>query len=135
MSAVLALVLSSANAADCTATQAVEAFAAAADTRNAAALESLLHPDFRVVFSMKGSSEASLLSRSVWFSMFNEGKIGGVPRSLTVVSATPDRGLSVVVAALDGASGRFESTYTVVRDAAGCRILQDAVLYTPPAAK
>lgn len=139
MSTVLALALSSeataATAAECTATQTVEAFALAADTRDASALELLLHPEFRVVFSMKGSNEASVLPRSTWFGMFHQGKIGGVPRSLTVSSASADRGLSVVMATLEGASGRFESVYTVVRDNSGCRILQDAVIFTPPANK
>jgi hypothetical protein len=137
MTTMLIAALSSglAHANNCTPTDTVKAFAQAADVREANTLETLLHPEFRVVFSMSGSQDASLLPRATWFKMLGEGKIGGTPRSLTVHSSAQNAGVSTVQATLNGASGRFESVYTVLHTPSGCQIVQDAVVYTPPASK
>lgn len=112
--------------------QAVRAFCAAADTRDAENLERLLHPEFRVVFTAKGSTSAAILPRSAWFGMLREGKLGGVPRDTVILNATSEAGLAVVRATMQGASGRFESSFTVVREPEGYRIVQDAVMFTAP---
>ena len=111
-------------------TQIVTAFSTAADARDTDTLERLLHPDFRAVLTV-GGGDALVLSRAAWFGMLRDGKIGGVPRTLRVERAEDDGPVSTVVAALDGASGRFASTFTVVRDAQGRRIIQDALVFTP----
>lgn len=117
--------------AECTPVGLVRAFAKAADARDGAALERLLHPEFRVVFNLKGSTESAVLPRATWFSMLEAGKLGGVPRTLTIHSSSAEKGLATVVATLDGASGRFESAFTTLEDAGCRRIVQDAVVFTP----
>lgn len=109
----------------------VAAFAAAGDARDVPALEGLLHPDFRVAFTVKGKPGLTVMSRAQYLGAAKAGKIGGDTRALTVERARIDGDLALVEGRLVGAKATFSATWTLARTAEGWRLLQDAVVFAP----
>lgn len=66
--------------------QSVEAFRKAGDERNLAAINSLLHRDFRLVAYFGEATEGVAMDKAAYAGALKAGKIGGKPRSLKIVS-------------------------------------------------
>lgn len=111
----------------------VTAFAAAGDGRDVSALEGLLHPDFRVAFTVRGKPGLTLMSRAQYVGAAKAGKIGGDRRTLTIDRVRVSGDLAQVEGRLAGARADFDGTWTLVRTEAGWRLLQDAVVFAPRA--
>ena len=109
----------------------VTAFAAAGDARDVARLEAVLHPDFRVAFTVKGKPGLTMMDRAAYLGAAKAGKIGGDTRTLTVDRVHIADDLALVQGRLAGARAEFDATWTLVRTEKGWRLLQDAVVFAP----
>ncbi|MEM1025800.1 MAG: nuclear transport factor 2 family protein [Myxococcota bacterium] len=112
---------------------AIAAFVQAGDDQDPAALEPVLHPEFRVVFRMAGSNELTVLDRGTYAQLLEAKKIGGDARRLKVLSMKQRDGLAEATVQLDGAKARFEGHMTLVRTPSGWKLIQDATLFSPKA--
>ncbi|MCB9676348.1 MAG: nuclear transport factor 2 family protein [Alphaproteobacteria bacterium] len=121
------LISNLAAAADCGPVQAVEAFVKAADTRDADALERLLHPAFRAVVHVQGKEGVDVLDRETWLSLLRAGKIGGTERQASVEAVVQGDGIATVKGRLVAPTMRFDSTWTVTSGPT-CQLVQDATV-------
>ncbi len=127
----LTLWMAAAMAADCTPSTLARAFAAAGDAGDAVALESLLHPEFRVVFTVAGSPETTVLGRETYLQMVREGQLGGKPRTFEVEQVRGSGALHIVSVQLGSSALRFASDWTVVRHEGRCQLIADTTVATP----
>jgi hypothetical protein len=111
----------------------LEKFAAATEKRDVSALQSMLHPAFRVVFTVSGTGETTLLDRDTWLGMLAEGKIGGTHRPVEVQSTRGQGPLRTIEASLLCKNGRFDSIHTWVVHEGRQTLFQDATVFTPSA--
>lgn len=123
------LVLSSAFAGPAAPTDAVDTFVRAGDARDVSALETVLHPDFRVVAQMPDG--VSVLPRATYLSLIQGGKIGGVPRTADYDVVMHQGDLATVKGTLDSAAAHFDCTWTLAKGEGGWTVIQDAVVYSP----
>ncbi len=94
----------------------VEAFSAAGDQQDAAALESLLHPGFRsVVHRAFGSEETSLMTRDVYLQLIREKKIGGDKRNVYLLQMDQLQNLAQVKVIMAGEKLHFTSYLSLVK--------------------
>jgi Putative lumazine-binding len=109
------------------ATQVIEAFARAADRRDVAALEQVLHPSFRTLFTLDAAKPPTQLDRAQFLGMVREGKIGGADRQVVVSGlATADRFASAS-ARMQHKDASFEGVYALVEQDGRWWLLQEAV--------
>jgi Putative lumazine-binding len=117
------------------ATQVIEAFARAADRRDVAALEQVLHPAFRVMFTLDPGKAPTQLDRAQFLGMVREGKIGGADRQVVVSGvATADRFASAS-ARMEHKDASFEGVYALVEQDGRWWLLQEAVTMKTGAAR
>lgn len=109
----------------------VERFAEAADARDLDALESVLHPDFRVSFVVKGTAQAQAMDRASYLGLAREGKIGGDRRRVKISSVEVNGELAFVRVRLTGAAAQFESMQTLLLSDGQWRVLNETVLFSP----
>jgi Putative lumazine-binding len=110
------------------ATQVIEAFARAADRRDVAGLEQVLHPSFRVMFALDAAKPPTQLDRAQFLAMVREGKIGGADRQVLVSGlATTDRFASAS-ARMQHKDASFEGVYALVEQDGRWWLLQEAVV-------
>ncbi len=110
---------------------AVRAFAAAADARDLPALDAILHPDFRVLFTSAGVQGVKTLPRALYLQLAREGKVGGVPREVNVSDMRGRADLAWAEVRLDGAAATFTSVMTLARTDARWLVIEDATVYAP----
>jgi hypothetical protein len=109
------------------ATQVIEAFARAADRRDVAGLEQVLHPSFRVMFALDAAKPPTQLDRAQFLGMVRDGKIGGADRQVVVSGfATTDRFASAS-ARMQHKDASFEGVYALVEQDGRWWLLQEAV--------
>jgi hypothetical protein len=111
----------------------LEKFAAATEKRDVDTLQELLHPAFRVVFTVSGTGQTTLLDRDTWMGLLAEGKIGGNPRAVEVQSTHGQGPLRTVEARLSCETGRFDSVHTWLVHEGRPTLFQDATVFTPSA--
>jgi Putative lumazine-binding len=117
------------------ATQVIEDFARAADRRDVAALEQVLHPSFRVMFTLDAAKPPTLLDRAQFLGMVRDGKIGGADRQVVVSGfATTDRFASAS-ARMQHKDASFEGVYALVEQDGRWWLLQEAVTMKTGAAR
>lgn len=106
-------------------------FARAGDARDVPAIEAVLHPAFRVAFTVKGKPGLTLMSRADYIGAAKAGRIGGDTRALTIDRVRVQDDLAVVEGRLAGSKADFQVAWTLARTPEGWRLLQDAVVFAP----
>jgi Putative lumazine-binding len=114
------------------ATQLIKAFARAADRREVPALEALLHPGFRVVFTTPNAPPA-ILDRAQFMQMVRDGKIGGADRSVTVSNVGLVEGYASATASMAHTKASFQGAYALIERNGQWQLLQETVLMVPVA--
>jgi hypothetical protein len=115
------------------ATQLIKAFAQAADRREVPALEALLHPGFRVVFTTAPNAPPVILDRAQFMQMVRDGKIGGADRSVTVSNVGLVEGYASATASMAHAKASFQGAYALIERNGQWQLLQETVLMVPVA--
>lgn len=108
---------------------AVRAYVAGADAQDTAAVEKTVHPAFRVVASMGGTGEISLMSKADYLKLLDAKKIGGAKRKVTMEWTKQKGNIAFVKAVLDSDAARFDALYTVVRHEGRWVVVEDAVRF------
>ena len=109
------------------AANALKAFARAADRRDVPALETILHPAFRVVFTSGAGGAPVALDRAQYLQMVRDGKVGGADRTVTVQVAEPAGAFVAARAVMERPDAVFEGVYTLVQRGTEWQLLQEAV--------
>jgi hypothetical protein len=109
----------------------IESFAAAADRRDVAALESILHPEFRVLFAVKAGAAPTQLTRAQYLQLLRDGKLGGKSRVVTVSSVTGVEGFAAATTTMQHDAARFQGVYSLIQHDNRWWLLQETVLMTP----
>jgi ketosteroid isomerase-like protein len=115
--------------------QTIRAFAQNSDRSQADALDSLLHPDFRVVFSMAPGGKPTTLDRKQYLQMVRDGKVGGVQRQVALSSVSVTNGFAQGTALMDRPDASFQGVYSLIQRDGQWLLLQEAVLMTVKPAK
>lgn len=109
------------------ATQVIEAFARAADRRDVAALEQVLHPSFRVLFTVDTTKAPTQLDRAQFLGMVRDGKIGGADRQVLVSGFAATDRFASASARMQRKDASFEGVYALVEQDGRWWLLQEAV--------
>jgi Putative lumazine-binding len=115
------------------ATQLIKAFAQAADRREVPALEALLHPGFRVIFTTAPNAAPVILDRAQFMKMVRDGKIGGADRSVNVASVGVVAGYASATATMAHSNANFQGAYSLIEHNGQWQLLQETVLMVPVA--
>ncbi|NOS55262.1 MAG: DUF4440 domain-containing protein [Cyclobacteriaceae bacterium] len=100
--------------------QVTKQFAKAGDLRDVAQLKNLLHDDFRLAMNrLFGSETVTLLTKSAYLKMIEDGKLGGDSRSVQILSIDITENNAAVKVAMKGKALTFQSYYHMVKNAAG----------------
>lgn len=114
------------------ASRVAERFARAADARDVETLEEVLHPAFRVVFTVEGSAQAQVMEREAYLAGIRSGTFGGTPRRGEWTTVSLHGALAHVRGTLNGGGAHFESHFIVVKSSDGWQLIEDATVFTPP---
>lgn len=93
---------------------AVRQLAQAADVRDAATTEKLLHTQYRVTFAVRGKPGVNTIDRAGYLGMMKAGKLGGVPRTVDIAWQNSDGQFAQVRGQMKGAHATFETMWTLV---------------------
>jgi hypothetical protein len=110
--------------------QTIRAFAQGSDSSQADALDSLLHSDFRVVFSMAPGGKPTTLDRKQYLQMVRDGKVGGAQRQVALSSISVANGFAQGTALMDRPDASFQGVYSLIQRDGQWLLLQEAVLMT-----
>ena len=110
--------------------QVVEAFFAAADNHHLSRLNSLLHPQFRLVVT-RPDMELQTADRQEYMALMMSRIIGGMPRRIDDVATrvSGDRALSHVK--LEGPHASFDAMQTFVREDGKWMLIHSLIQYDP----
>jgi Putative lumazine-binding len=117
------------------ATQLIEAFARAADRRDVAALEQVLHPTFRTLFTLDAAKPPTQLDRAQFLGMVRDGKIGGADRQVVVSGLATTERFASASARMQHKDASFEGVYALVEQDGRWWLLQEAVTMKTGAAR
>ena len=108
----------------------VQAFYRAADRQDLEALDSLLHPEFRLVVT-RPDMEAQVVDKQEFLVLMMTNLIGGRVRTIDgiEVRASGDRALAHVT--LEGPSAAFDAMQTYVKDGSRWTLLHSLTQYDP----
>lgn len=110
--------------------QTIRAFAQSSDRSQADVLDGLLHPDFRVVFSMAAGGKPTTLDRKQYLQMVRDGKVGGAQRQVALSSISVANGFAQGTALMDRPDASFQGVYSLIQRDGQWLLLQEAVLMT-----
>jgi hypothetical protein len=100
--------------------QVVNQFAKAGDARDVVQLKALLHDEFRLAMNrLFGSQTVTLLTKTAYLKMMEEGKLGGDSRTVQILSIDITENNAAVKVALKGKALTFQSYYHLVKNVAG----------------
>jgi Putative lumazine-binding len=116
------------------ATQVIQGFAQASDRSDAAALDALLHPSFRVVFSMGATGAPTTLERKAYLQMVRDGKIGGAQRRVAITNVAAASGFATAAAEMVRPDAVFNGVYSLIEQGGRWMLLQEAVRMSPTGA-
>lgn len=117
------------------ATQVIEAFARAADRRDVAALEQVLHPTFRTLFTLDAAKPPTQLDRAQFLGMVRDGKIGGADRQVVVSGLATTERFASASARMQHKDASFEGVYALLEQDGRWWLLQEAVTMKTGAAR
>jgi Putative lumazine-binding len=106
-------------------------FAQASDRSDAAALEALLHPSFRVIFNIGTAGTPTKLERNQYLQMVREGKVGGASRHVVVTQIAAVGGFGTAVAEMVRPDAIFNGVYSFIEQDGRWLLLQEAVRMSP----
>ena len=90
------------------------------DQQDAAALEAILHPEFRTVANrLFGAEEVSLMSKDLYLQLIRDKKIGGDERQLYILDLAVVGNNATVKAVFQGATLQFTTFLTLVKSTEG----------------
>lgn len=108
-------------------TAVTQSFCTAGDQQDASAMEKLLHPDFRTLFTFGQAGEAAQLPRDQYIEMIRAKKFGGDARTVQIKSTERvSDNVAYVKASLVGKKATLHSLLILVRHQGHWRIYQDA---------
>jgi Putative lumazine-binding len=97
-------------------TAAIQTFSRAADQQDASALDGVLHPQYRaVVHRVFGSSDLSLMDKSLYLQLIRDKKIGGDTRDIHLLEVDVVHNIAQVRAVLQGKALRFQTYISLVK--------------------
>lgn len=107
--------------------QAAHQFAKAADDRNLAQLDEILHDHFRVVANRLGeSTTVNLLTKPLYLQLIADGKLGGDKRAVKIESIEIIQNNAAVRVTLTGKTLTIQSFYHFVKNEKGdWQLIQD----------
>ena len=108
----------------------VEAFFRAADGQDLETLDSLLHPEFRLVVT-RPDMEVQVVDKQEFLVLMMTNLIGGRARTIDEIEArvSGDRALAHVT--LEGPSAKFDAMQTYVKDGSRWTLLHSLTQYDP----
>ena len=96
--------------------KAITQFVKAGDVRDLVSLDQAMHSGFRVVLNNAfGSNKIDILSKEAYLAMIKEGKIGGTPRKIEIVSVETADNIATAKVKLESDKLRFTSLYSLVK--------------------
>jgi Putative lumazine-binding len=110
--------------------QTIQTFAQASDRRETAALEAILHPAFRVVFTTKPGTPPTTLDRAQYLQMMRDGKIGGADRKVSVSTLSVAGDFAASTALMVRPDASFQGVYSLIEQGGRWLLLQEAVQMT-----
>ena len=102
----------------------------AGDTRDVTKLDEVLHKDYQLLFTMKGTKKFFSGNKASYISMAKAGKIGGEKRRVKFLGIERFDHYAIVRAKVYGQKLSFKGVYTFVNTEDGWRLIRDAVLAT-----
>ncbi len=111
--------------------QRIEAFRNAGDTRDAAAIDTVLHKDFRLVAYMGDAVEGMVIDKAGYTGALAAGKMGGTKRELTIVSVEIRGNHAVCKLRMQSNALKFENYMQWVMTAGGWQLLNDLTHAVP----
>ncbi len=100
--------------------EAIHHFVSAADQRNSAEMDKVLHKDFRAVVNrLFGSTEVSIMNKTLYLDLLKQGKIGGDNRTVEINSVNLEGNNAVVRASFSGKELKFNTFIQLVKDTEG----------------
>lgn len=117
------------------ATQVIEDFARAADRRDVVALEKVLHPSFRVMFTIDTAKPPTQLDRAQFLGMVRDGKIGGADRQVMISGFSSADRFATASARMQHKDASFEGVYALIEQDGRWWLLQEAVTMKTGAAR
>jgi len=110
----------------------ITAYATALDHQDAAAAETFLDPEFRIVLNNHNNSgTTSILSRAQYLDMIREGKAGGVKRSISFLLTDLHENAAVVKVRLEGEKSVFTNYYSLLKRDDQWLVVNDIPQITP----
>lgn len=105
----------------------LEHFVTAGDARNTDQLDTLLHPQFRVVANqLMGSTTVSIITKDQYLTLMKEGKLGGDKRTLQIESVEIIGKNASAKVKITGKALTFESFYHLIQTPEGqWQLVQD----------
>ncbi|MCO4772653.1 MAG: nuclear transport factor 2 family protein [Deltaproteobacteria bacterium] len=107
---------------------AVEAFKRGGESRDVASLGSVLHEDFRVLFTWTHEPGVTRLDKAGYLGLLEAGKIGGTAGTIEFADVQVRDEIAIAEATIVRGDARFESSFTLLRGEQGWTIVQDAVV-------
>ncbi len=106
----------------------VRAFSRAGDQQDAPAMQNILHPEFRTLFTFGRAGDATLLPREQYLAMLRAKKLGGDIRTVYVSEVQrPSHNVAYVKSTLVGKKGTLHSLMILVRHKDRWTVYQDSV--------
>ena len=106
--------------------EAVQQYITAGDLRNPESLDSILHPQFRVVANqLLGNSEVSIITKDQYLQLVRAGKLGGDNRTVETTSVQIIHNNAAVTVKLKGKALSFESLYHLIKINNTWQIVED----------
>jgi len=109
----------------------IEAFRTAGDERNVAALEALLHKDFRLLAYFGAATDAAAMDKAAYTGALKAGKIGGKPRTLKILSVDVRGNQAACRISMESAELRFDNYMHWVKTERGWQLLNDLTHAVP----
>jgi Putative lumazine-binding len=117
------------------AVQVIETFARAADRRDVEGLERVLHPSFRILFTVDATKPPKQLDRAQFLALVREGKIGGQDRQVQVSAISAGERFATAAARMEHKGASFDGVYALVEQEGRWWLLQEAVMMKTGAAR
>ena len=112
--------------------QVINQFVQAGDDRNVPRLETLLHPEHRIILSrFRGSTETAILSRATYLDMIGAGKLGGEKRTVSIQSIDALAHTASARVILETDKQRFRTVYLFVKTGDAWQLITDMPVLEP----
>lgn len=108
----------------------VRGFLAAADRQDVSGVAEHVHPDFRVVYTVRDKSGTTVLDGATYKKLLADKKIGGKPRTVKVIGVEREDQLAFVRARSEHEGARFDSRSTLVVEDGRWKMIAEAVVMT-----